>query len=312
MFHYNLKNRKCIILINEEGIILNDTRERKVILDSHDLWIFKHVADLQSVSKAAEKLGYVQSNVSQRIKSLEDELGVRLLVRNNRGVTLTEEGNVLLAYTNQIMLLMDEAKSLVNPKKWRSSLTIGASQTISAVRIPQLFSSFLSVHKNIDFKVKTNDKLKLLELLSYGELDGVFINGKYNRSQFETVYTYFEKIVLISPKHHQHDQTFIVNSDPNCIYRNKVIYMCKESNVPNPTMLEFDSLESILQAVHDGLGISIIPADVANSRKKIQNIQYQELPETIKIDFIIKQRKQQSQSLKKFIHFLKHKDGSFA
>ncbi|RKJ16706.1 LysR family transcriptional regulator, partial [Butyricicoccus sp. 1XD8-22] len=57
-------------------------------MDSHDLRIFKQVAELQSISKAAENLGYVQSNISQRIKSLEDELGIRLFVRNNRGVTL--------------------------------------------------------------------------------------------------------------------------------------------------------------------------------------------------------------------------------
>lgn len=279
-----------------------------LFLESHDLRIFKHVAELQSVSKAAEKLGYVQTNVSQRIKVLEDELGVRLFIRNNRGVSLTEEGSVLLEYTNQIILLMDEAKSLVNPKKWRGSLTIGASQTISAVRIPKLFSSFLREHKNIDVKVRTNDKQKLQEMLSYGELDGVFINGTYNYSQFEIVYSYFEKIVLISPKHSQfekqHDQTLIVNSDTNCIYRNKTLDIFKESNFHDLAIMEFDSLESILQAVHDGLGISIIPADVANIRKEIQTIQYKELSETIKIDFIIKHRKQQPQSLKKFIHFL--------
>jgi DNA-binding transcriptional LysR family regulator len=279
-----------------------------VFLESQDLWIFKHVAELQSVSKAAEKLGYVQPNVSQRIKILEDELGVRLFMRNNRGVTLTEEGNVLLEYTNQIILLMDEAKSLVNPKKWRGYLTIGAPQTISAVRIPQLFSSFLRENKNTDVKIRTNDMQKLQEMLSYGELDGVFINGTNNSSQFETVYSYFEKIVLISPKHNQlekqHDLTLIVNSDTNCIYRNKILDFSKENNFHDPTIMEFDSLESILQAVHDGLGISIIPADVANSRKKIQTIQYKELPETIKIEFIIKHRKHQPQSLKKFIRFL--------
>lgn len=276
-------------------------------MESHDLWIFKNVAELQSVSKAAEKLGYVQSNVSQRIKSLEAELGVRLFMRNNRGVTLTEEGNVLLMHTNQILLLMDEAKALVNPKKWKESLTLGASQTISAVRIPQLFSSFLRENKNIDVKVRTNDNKKLQEMLSYGEIDGVFINGTYNYLQFETVYSYFEKIVLISPKHiqskTQHDQTLIVNSDTNCIYRNKILDFSKRRNFQNPTIMEFDSLESILQAVNDGLGISIIPADVANSRKETQ-IEYTELSEKIKIDFIIKNRKQQPQSLKKFIRFL--------
>lgn len=136
---------KSIILNSEADIILNDTYWRDLFLESHDLWIFKHVAELQSISKAAEKLGYVQPNISQRIKNLEDELGTKILKRNNRGVTLTEEGKVLLDYTNQIMLLMNEAKSKINPQKWRESLTIGASQTISAVKVPQLFSSFFRI-----------------------------------------------------------------------------------------------------------------------------------------------------------------------
>ncbi|MEC2074621.1 LysR family transcriptional regulator [Metabacillus fastidiosus] len=278
-------------------------------MDNHELWVFKHVAELQSVSKAAEKLGYVQSNISQRIKSLEDELGVRLFTRNNRGVALTEEGNVLLQYTNQIILLMDEAKSAVNPKKWRQSLVIGASQTISAVKIPQLLSFFLKEHQNIDVKVRTNNRQKLQEMLSSGELDGIFINGIYNDSQFYSIYSYYEKVVLLSPKHSQFEKTrcttLIVNSDTNCIYRNKMIDFSQENNISDPTMLEFDSLESILQAVADGLGISIIPADVAAKRKEIQAIQYKEMSERVKIDFIIKRRKQQSQSLKKFIDFLK-------
>ncbi|WP_214803295.1 LysR family transcriptional regulator [Exiguobacterium sp. ERU656] len=54
--------------------------------------IFKHVADIHSISKVAEKSGYVKSNVSQRMKILEDELGVHLLIRSNRKVRLMEEG----------------------------------------------------------------------------------------------------------------------------------------------------------------------------------------------------------------------------
>ncbi|MFC7677662.1 LysR family transcriptional regulator [Paenibacillus sp. GCM10028914] len=276
-------------------------------MESHDLRIFKHVAELQSVSKAAERLGYVQPNVSQRIKSLEDELGVRLLLRNNRGVTLTEEGKTLLEYSNQIILLMDEVKSLINPNKWRESLIIGAPQTISAVKIPRLFSSFLREHHHIDVKVRTSDKQQLQEMLSYGEVDGLFIHGTYHHSQFETVYSYFENIVLISPKDapfHKQEHTLIVNSDIHCIYRNKTLDYSKIHHFRDPVIMEFDSLEAILQAVHDGLGISIIPADVAFRREESPTIQYEELPETIKVDFIIKPRKQHPQSLKKFIQFL--------
>lgn len=274
-------------------------------MESHDLWIFKHVAELQSISRAAEKLGYVQPNISQRIKSLEEELGVQLFIRNNRGVTLTDPGQILLDYTNQIMMLMDEAKTKINPKKWRESLIIGAPQTISAVKVPWLFSSFLQSNTNIDLKIKTNNKLKLQEMLAHGEVDGIFISGSYNDSQFESVYRYFEDILLISPIEQYPHPTLLINSDPSCIYRNKLLEVAKKQNWNQPAMIEFDSLESILQAVHAGLGISILPADVAHNRKEMRTIHHEKLPDKVKIDFIIKRGKQGSQSLEKFICFLK-------
>ncbi|WP_020062856.1 LysR family transcriptional regulator [Bacillus sp. 123MFChir2] len=270
-------------------------------MESHDLWIFKHVAELQSISRAAEKLGYVQPNISQRIKGLEEELGVKLLKRNNRGVTLTEDGKILLDYTNKIMMLMDEAKSKLNPKKWRESLIIGAPQTISAVKVPRLLSAFLQSNQSIDVKVKTANKLQLQEMLAYGEVDGIFISGSYNDSQFESVYHYFEDIVLISPNEQQ-QPTLLVNGDPSCIYRNKLLDFAEKQNWSQPAIIEFDSLESILQAVHVGLGISILPADVI---KELKDIQHKKLRNKMKVDFIMKHGKQRSQSLEKFILFLK-------
>ncbi|MFD0767502.1 LysR family transcriptional regulator [Bacillus sp. CGMCC 1.60114] len=274
-------------------------------MESHDLWIFKHVAELHSISRAAEKLGYVQPNISQRIKNLEEELGVQLFIRNNRGVTLTDQGQILLDYTNQIMMLMNEAKTKINPKKWRESLIIGAPQTISAVKVPYLFSSFLQSNNNIDVKIKTTNKLKLQEMLAYGEVDGIFISGSYNDSQFESVYSYFEDIILISPIEQYPHPTLLINSDPSCIYRKKLLEVAEKQNWNQPAMMEFDSLESILQAAHAGLGISILPADVAHGRKEMKTIHHEKLLDKIKIDFIIKRGKQGSQSLEKFIGFLK-------
>ncbi|MCT2345830.1 LysR family transcriptional regulator [Bacillales bacterium AN1005] len=277
-------------------------------MESHELKIFKHVAELQSVSKAAEKLGYVQPNVSQRIKNLENELGVRLFMRNNRGVTLTEEGKKLLEYTNEILQLIDEAKTAVNPNKWREPLKIGASQTISAVKIPHLLSSFLKEYNNIDVKVRTNNNLMLEEMLFYGEVDGIFVNSSKNITNCDIIYSYFEKIVLITPKLNPFDinssYTLIVNSDVNCIYRKQLLELSKESNFHSSNIIEFDSLESIIQAVHDGLGISIIPADIAENRKGTKEIIFTELPKRIQVDFLIKNKKQQTPGLKKFIRFL--------
>ncbi|ANF94816.1 LysR family transcriptional regulator [Paenibacillus bovis] len=279
-------------------------------MESHDLRIFKQVADLQSVSKAAEKLGYVQPNVSQRIKSLEDELGVRLFVRNNRGVTLTEQGITLLDYANRVIQLLDEAVTLLHPAQSKDCLTIGASQTVSAVKIPQLFASFLGGAGHMDVKLKTKDKQHLLTMLSYGELDGAFVQGTYNTAQFDTVYRYWEEMILISSDSvtavQNHAPVLIVNGDKNCIYRQQTLDYAKTHYLEHPIVMEFDSLEAILQAVHDGLGMSVVPAAVVHSRNNISMMQRHPLSTRIPIDFIIKHKKKQPSGLQKFIRFLQN------
>ncbi|MGG3159146.1 LysR family transcriptional regulator [Priestia megaterium] len=277
-------------------------------MESQDLRIFKCVAETKSLSKAAEVLGYVQPHISQRIKNLEEELGTKLLIRTNRGVTLTNEGEALFSYAQRILRLMEEAKAEVNPNKFKRFLIIGASQTVSAIKIPSLFSSFLKEHRNIEVKIKTDRKQVLQEMLSYGEIDGLFLSGTYNEAQFETVYHYAEKMVLISPLYEAREEkdqpALLINSDGNCIYRNRLLEFSKEHHLHKASIMEFDSLEAILQSVRDGLGMSVVPASVVNSRGDMKSIEYQELSEDVHIDFVVKKGKQRSQSLKKFIHFL--------
>ncbi|MHA2959501.1 LysR family transcriptional regulator [Priestia megaterium] len=277
-------------------------------MESQDLRIFKCVAEEKSLSKAAEVLGYVQPHISQRIKNLEQELDTKLLIRTNRGVTLTNEGEALFNYAQRILRLMEEAKAEVNPNKFKRSLTIGASQTVSAIKIPFLFSSFLKEHQNIEVKIKTDRKQVLQEMLSYGEIDGLFLSGTYNEAQFERVYHYAEKMVLISPRYEAREEkaqpTLLINSDGNCIYRNRLLEFSKEHHIHKANIMEFDSLEAILQGVRDGIGMSVVPASVVNSSGDMKSIEYQELSEDVHIDFVVKKGKQRSQSLKKFIHFL--------
>ncbi len=68
--------------------------------------------------------------------------------------------------------------------------------------------------------------------------------------------------------------------------------------------MEFDSLEAILQGVRDGLGMSVVPASVVNSRGDMKSIEYQELSEDVHIDFVVKKGKHGAlKVLKRFIHF---------
>src|SRR3984957_7354756 len=82
-------------------------------MDAADLRTFQSVAISGSMSKAALELNTVQSNVTARIKSLEDEVGFALFERTHRGVTLTAAGRRLLPFAARAARLLDAAKRAV-------------------------------------------------------------------------------------------------------------------------------------------------------------------------------------------------------
>ena len=83
-------------------------------MESQELRIFREVARAGSISKAAGQLGYVQSNVTARIKKLEEELNAVLLIRHSKGVTLTAEGECLLIASEDILDRIDRAAAQIS------------------------------------------------------------------------------------------------------------------------------------------------------------------------------------------------------
>lgn len=129
-----------------------------ILLDTQDLLIFKRVTGLHSISRAAEKLDYVQSNVSQQVMNLEDELGARLMIRSNHGVKLTEEGTTLYKFAEDILKLTQNAKSAINKNKWKEYFAISATQIVSTAVLPKLFLLFVKENDDFSMSIKTQDK----------------------------------------------------------------------------------------------------------------------------------------------------------
>src|ERR1700761_5847952 len=99
-------------------------------MDAHDLNIFATAARMGSISKAAKSLATVQSNVTTRVRLLEEELGVQLFHRNHHGISLTPKGQELLPYAQQMMALMQNARETVsNNQEVQGILRIGSMQS---------------------------------------------------------------------------------------------------------------------------------------------------------------------------------------
>ena len=110
-------------------------------MDAADLKFFEQVAQSGGMSRAAEKLNTVQSNVTRRIRALESELNVSLFNRTGRGVSLTPAGERLLPFAIRVAWLIDEAASTIGDDgRPKGSLVIGSLETTAALRLTPIRS----------------------------------------------------------------------------------------------------------------------------------------------------------------------------
>src|SRR5690554_2116977 len=96
-----------------------------------------------SFTRAAELMGYAQSSVTAQVRSLEDELGIKLFERLGRSITLTREGERLLLYAEKILKLAAEAKEAVSDSSsMKGTLSIGAVESLCVYRLPNLLQEY--------------------------------------------------------------------------------------------------------------------------------------------------------------------------
>ena len=105
-------------------------------MDLTDLHIFRAVVQAGGITRAAEKLNRVQSNVTTRVRQLESELGVELFIRNGKKLHLSPAGKLLLDYADRLLDLAEEAREAVQDAKPRGLLRLGSMESTASMRLP--------------------------------------------------------------------------------------------------------------------------------------------------------------------------------
>ncbi len=254
-------------------------------MESLELRIFLEVVRTKSISRAAETMGYVQSNITAHIKNLEKELNTVLLIRHNKGVTLTKEGEKLLHYASQIVSLLDQALKEFQEEK--RSLRIGASQTIAGYLLPQCLTEYQKRFPDHALSVITANPEDMEEKLYRGELDCVFSNRDYVFSHAHELLRVKERLVLIAPPSCEKLEQIwglpvIVNSMESCPYRGILLEWLISQHPEMPPMIELDTVEAIIQTAAREGGISLLPEHVLSREEGINRF----CPEGIRSTFI--------------------------
>ena len=239
-------------------------------MDAGDLAVFAAAAKAGGITKAAETLHTVQSNVTQRIRRLEAELGVPLFHRHSRGVTLTSAGTQLLPYAERIGRLLAEAKqAAADGPTARGRIAIGALESATAVRLPPVLAAYGAACPEVDIEIDTGTTAALVDAVLARRLEAAFVAGTVSHPDLLAIPIVEEELVVVTAPWIAglDGLAAAANLDPlklivfrsGCSYRTRLEALLAERGVVNARRLEFGTLDGIIGCVGAGIGVTLLP-----------------------------------------------------
>jgi DNA-binding transcriptional LysR family regulator len=240
-------------------------------MEFSDLNLFATVARHGNITRAAQQLNTVQSNVTTRLRSLEQELGVPLFQRHHQGVTLTRAGHDLLPFAHQAEALWQKARDAVSANgKPQGTLRLGSMETTAAARLPSLLKAYAPTHRNVDIAVETGTTRVLIQAVLECRLDGAFVAGPVEHDDLLATLSFVEELVIVSAPKHRSLETALKEGGIHklfvfrvgCSYRQRLERFLGVRGITLINQLEFGTLEGIIGCVSAGLGITMLPLSV--------------------------------------------------
>lgn len=249
-----------------------------------DLHVFRTVVQAGGVTRASERLHRVQSNVTTRIKKLEEDLGAALFLRIGRRLELTPAGRILLDYTDQLLDLADRAREALQDTTPRGVLRLGAPETTAAVRLPGLLARMHELYPQLSLEVSSRHSRELVVDVLTGELDAALVAEAISDPRLGTCPAYLEELVVIAQVGHPPIITArdvktraILAPHPNCSYRKRLEEWFKDAEVPIERFVEVTSYHAILGCAVAGMGIALLPRSVLDSYGERRHLSIHEI-----------------------------------
>ena len=209
--------------------------------------------------------------MTTRIRLLETELKVQLVHRNHRGITLTEKGQQLLPYAQQMLSLVENARTAISESgDVRGTLQIGSLQSTASARLPELLKVYASRHAAVDIRVETGTSGELVAKVLDSRLDGAFVSGVEEHPDLDVVTSSVEELVVITPAAFRTMRAYLKQSTlpkllvfkVGCHYRQRLERCLGEEGSVVLTQMEFGTIDGIIGCVAAGLGVSLLPRSV--------------------------------------------------
>jgi len=249
-------------------------------MNGNDLKIFEAVAITGNFTKAAEIMFTVQSNVTSRIKNLEEEFSAVFFKRTSRSVELTDQGKQFLHYCRTVNLMTEEVKNKLQAgEDIRGSLKIGCIETTLALKVPGIINHFTDLYPGINLSFKADNSTNLINEVLAHKLDAAFVVAPVIIPELDSYKVNEEKLVLVTSKAYPNlksylkkDTVKIVVFDHGCSYRARLEVWLKTNGIVNYQYTIINTLEGMINFVEAGIGITLLPEEVINKLYYNRNI----------------------------------------
>lgn len=254
-------------------------------MELSDLLVFKTVAETSSITRAADKLHRVPSNVTARVQKLEQELQQSLFIRENKRLRISSAGRQLLAYAEQILVLADEAKEQFQDPKPRGVLRVGAIEMASATRLVEPLMAFHGQYPEVQIKVKSNPTGVLIEKVLAGDLDIALLSDPDKDPRLTVKNVFKEELVLVSnpslggiksPADLGNNPTLLAFT-AKCKYRKRLTDWANQDGIITD-IVEVNSYHAMLSCVAAGMGVGIVPQAVVDIYPYSNGLKIHRLP----------------------------------
>jgi DNA-binding transcriptional LysR family regulator len=256
-----------------------------------DLDIFRCVVREGGVTRAANRLHRVPSNISTRIKQLEERLGVTLFRRQGRSVALTDAGRTLLAHAERLLQMADLVEQELRSGVVRGVLRLGSLESAAGARLPPVLSAFHAQYPDVSIELQTGTTRALLRLLESFEIEAAFVSEPFEKGSLSSVPAFEEELVLITAngaptlrRAADLSGRTLVAFPHGCSYRRRLIEWLAEDGASPGRILDLGSYHAIVACVAAGTGVAIVPAEVLEQAVPGTAVERHSLPARLRVN----------------------------
>ena len=285
-------------------------------MNTRQLQIFKAVADHKSFAKASDSLFIAQSAVSIAIRKLEEGLNLKLLNRNNKSVSLTAEGHVLLKHANIIISQTNDARLELEEmgNLGKGEVKLGIPAMLASYYFPKYLADFNCSYPDLKISIIDAGSKRIQHLLEEGQIDMGIVNMEETSTTLEAAQIFSEEMLVCLPESHslakrksirfeEFTQHRLILYKEGYFLRETINRLCEAQQIEPQIHMETNLVHLMKAMVKSGAGISVCLRSVIESEKDLCGISFQP---KIKMNFGIAWRTNSylSKANKAFLDFL--------